>query len=181
LESPVSAVDPGLARPLAPTTSGQNVGARVTVEQQVTRDLTVTYVSNVSSSQQQVIQVEYNLKPQYFDCGFTRSERHVRRGHQNQEALSVAHGCCGNSLQELIEDPAAAPIAACRPPAARGGVEFGCRDWPAVHFVRHPDCPAWPFANASLAAFADESRIDSWISRAILGDSAATFCPRGEP
>jgi len=53
-------VDPGLAG-FGTTTTGQNVGARVTVEQQVTRDLTVTYVSNVSSSQQQVIQVEYNL------------------------------------------------------------------------------------------------------------------------
>jgi translocation and assembly module TamB len=53
-------VDPGLAG-FGTTNSSQNVGARVTVEQQVTRDLTVTYVSNVSSSQQQVIQVEYNL------------------------------------------------------------------------------------------------------------------------
>jgi len=53
-------VDPGLAG-FGTATSGQNLGARVTVEQQVTRDLTVTYVSNVSSSQQQVIQVEYNL------------------------------------------------------------------------------------------------------------------------
>jgi len=53
-------VDPGLAG-FGTSTSGQNLGARVTVEQQVTRDLTVTYVSNVSSSQQQVIQVEYNL------------------------------------------------------------------------------------------------------------------------
>jgi translocation and assembly module TamB len=51
-------VDPGLAG-VATTGSGQNVAARVTVEQQVTRDLTVTYVSNVSSTQQQVIQVEY--------------------------------------------------------------------------------------------------------------------------
>ena len=33
----------------------------MTVEQQVTRDLTITYVSNVSSTQQQVIQVEYNV------------------------------------------------------------------------------------------------------------------------
>ena len=53
-------VDPGLAG-VGTTGSGQNVGARVTVEQQVTRDLTVTYVSNVSSTQQQVIQVEYIL------------------------------------------------------------------------------------------------------------------------
>ncbi|HUL34004.1 MAG TPA: translocation/assembly module TamB domain-containing protein [Candidatus Eisenbacteria bacterium] len=53
-------VDPGLAG-AASTGSGQNVAARVTVEQQVTRNLTVTYVSNVSSTQQQVIQVEYNV------------------------------------------------------------------------------------------------------------------------
>ena len=55
-------VDPGLAG--VGTTgsgSGQNVAARVTVEQQVTRDLSVTYVSNVSSTQEQVIQIEYNL------------------------------------------------------------------------------------------------------------------------
>jgi translocation and assembly module TamB len=55
-------VDPGLAG--VGTTgsgSGQNVAARVTVEQQVTRDLAVTYVSNVSSTQEQVIQIEYNL------------------------------------------------------------------------------------------------------------------------
>jgi len=41
--------------------AAQNAAARVTVEQQVTRDLTITYVSNVGSTQQQVIQVEYNL------------------------------------------------------------------------------------------------------------------------
>jgi len=53
-------VDPGLAG-VGSTGSGQNVAARVTVEQQVARNLTVTYVSNVSSTQQQVIQVEYNV------------------------------------------------------------------------------------------------------------------------
>ena len=53
-------VDPGLAG-VPSTPSGQNNGARVTVEQQVTRNLTITYVSNVSSTQQQVIQVEYNV------------------------------------------------------------------------------------------------------------------------
>ena len=41
--------------------SEQSAAARVTVEQQVTRNLTITYVSNVSSTQQQVIQVEYNV------------------------------------------------------------------------------------------------------------------------
>jgi translocation and assembly module TamB len=53
-------VDPGLAE-VGSTGSSQNAAARVTVEQQVTRNLTITYVSNVGSTQQQVIQVEYNL------------------------------------------------------------------------------------------------------------------------
>ena len=53
-------VDPGLAG-VGSSGSGQNAAARVMVEQQVTRTLTVTYVSNVSSTQQQVIQVEYNV------------------------------------------------------------------------------------------------------------------------
>ncbi|MGB7281553.1 MAG: translocation/assembly module TamB domain-containing protein [Candidatus Acidiferrum sp.] len=53
-------VDPGLAE-VGSTASSQNAAARVTVEQQVTRDLTITYVSNVGSTQQQVIQVEYNI------------------------------------------------------------------------------------------------------------------------
>jgi len=53
-------VDPGLVG-VGTSSSGQNAAARVTVEQQVTPTLTVTYVSNVSSTQQQVIQVEYNV------------------------------------------------------------------------------------------------------------------------
>ena len=53
-------VDPGLAG-VGATGSEQNAAARVTVQQQITRDLTITYVSNVSSTQQQVIQVEYNV------------------------------------------------------------------------------------------------------------------------
>jgi translocation and assembly module TamB len=52
-------VDPGLTE--VGSTSGQNASARVTVEQRVARDLTITYVSNVSSTQEQVIQVEYNV------------------------------------------------------------------------------------------------------------------------
>jgi translocation and assembly module TamB len=52
-------VDPGLAGIGA--TGTQNAAARVTVQQQVTRNLTVTYVSNVGSTQQQVIQVEFNV------------------------------------------------------------------------------------------------------------------------
>ena len=53
-------VDPGLAG-VGATGSEQNAAARVTVQQQIARDLTITYVSNVSSTQQQVIQVEYNV------------------------------------------------------------------------------------------------------------------------
>jgi translocation and assembly module TamB len=51
-------VDPGLNGVTA-TGSGQNATARITVEQQVTSNLTVLYESNVNSTQQQVIQVEY--------------------------------------------------------------------------------------------------------------------------
>jgi len=53
-------VDPGLTG-AGTTGSDQNAAARITVEQQITRNLTITYVSNVSSTQQQVIQVEYNV------------------------------------------------------------------------------------------------------------------------
>src|SRR5215831_2468845 len=53
-------MDPGLTG-VGSTSSGQNAGARVTVEQQIARNLTITYVSNVSSTQEQVIQVEYNV------------------------------------------------------------------------------------------------------------------------
>jgi translocation and assembly module TamB len=53
-------VDPGLAG-VGSTGSEQNAAARITVEQQIARNFTITYVSNVSSTQQQVIQVEYNV------------------------------------------------------------------------------------------------------------------------
>jgi len=53
-------VDPGLAG-VGSTSSQQSAASRVTVEQQIARNLTITYVSNVSSTQQQVIQVEYNV------------------------------------------------------------------------------------------------------------------------
>jgi len=53
-------VDPGLGG-VGSTGTEQNAAARVTVEQQIAHNLTITYVSNVSSTQQQVIQVEYNV------------------------------------------------------------------------------------------------------------------------
>lgn len=46
---------------LAGTGSEQNATARITIEQQLTRDLVITYVTNVTSTQQQIIQVEYNV------------------------------------------------------------------------------------------------------------------------
>jgi len=55
-------VDPGLTTLGGTATApDQNPAARVTVEQQVSRNLTITYVSNVGSTQEQVIQVEYNV------------------------------------------------------------------------------------------------------------------------
>jgi len=51
-------IDPGLAG-VGSTGASQNAAARVTVEQQIAHNLTITYVSNVGSTQQQVIQVEY--------------------------------------------------------------------------------------------------------------------------
>jgi translocation and assembly module TamB len=51
-------VDPGLTG-VGASGSEQNAAARITVEQQIARNLTITYVSNVSSTQEQVIQVEY--------------------------------------------------------------------------------------------------------------------------
>lgn len=47
---------------LAGTTAGQNTAARVTIEQQFSRNLTITYITNVTSTQQQVIQIEYTVR-----------------------------------------------------------------------------------------------------------------------
>jgi translocation and assembly module TamB len=47
---------------LAGTTTESTASARVTIEQQVTRDLTITYSSNAASDQEQLIQVEYHVK-----------------------------------------------------------------------------------------------------------------------
>jgi len=42
-----------------------NPNARLTVEQQVSDNVTITYITNLSQSAQQVIQFEYNINPQY--------------------------------------------------------------------------------------------------------------------
>ena len=48
---------------LSTTTAGSNPAARVTIEQQFARNLTVTYSTDVTSTQQQVIQIEYAVRP----------------------------------------------------------------------------------------------------------------------
>jgi len=50
-------VDPGLSG----VGATQNTTARITVQQRISHDLTVTYVTDVTSTQRQVIQFEYNL------------------------------------------------------------------------------------------------------------------------
>jgi translocation and assembly module TamB len=52
-------VDPFVAE----TATESNAAARVTIQKQVTHDLSITYSSNASSSQYQLIQVEYAVKP----------------------------------------------------------------------------------------------------------------------
>lgn len=48
---------------VAGTATESNAAARVTIQQQVTRDLTITYSTNAATSNQyQLIQVEYALK-----------------------------------------------------------------------------------------------------------------------
>jgi translocation and assembly module TamB len=47
---------------LGGTTTGQETSARVTISQQFSRDLIITYVTNVTSTQQQIIQIEYSVR-----------------------------------------------------------------------------------------------------------------------
>ncbi len=54
-------VDPGLTG----VGATQNTTARITVQQRVSPDLTVTYVTDVTSTQRQVIQIEYNISRKY--------------------------------------------------------------------------------------------------------------------
>ena len=53
-------VDPSY---LSTTTVGANPAARITVQQQFARNLVITYSSDVNSTQQQVIQIEYTVRP----------------------------------------------------------------------------------------------------------------------
>ncbi|HUJ39557.1 MAG TPA: translocation/assembly module TamB domain-containing protein [Candidatus Acidoferrales bacterium] len=54
-------VDPGLTG----VGATQNTTARITVQQRISHDLTITYVSDVTSTQRQVIQLEYNVSRKF--------------------------------------------------------------------------------------------------------------------
>jgi translocation and assembly module TamB len=54
-------VDPGLTG----VGATQTTTARITVQQRISHDLTVTYVTDVTSTQRQVIQIEYNLSRKF--------------------------------------------------------------------------------------------------------------------
>ncbi|MGB6875628.1 MAG: translocation/assembly module TamB domain-containing protein [Candidatus Acidiferrales bacterium] len=55
-------IDPFLASSLAQSGVTQTTEARVTIQKQVTRDLSVTYSTNAASNQQQVIEVDYAIR-----------------------------------------------------------------------------------------------------------------------
>jgi translocation and assembly module TamB len=55
-------IDPFLATSLATTGVTQTTEARVTIQKQVTHDLSVTYSTNAASNQQQVIEVDYSFR-----------------------------------------------------------------------------------------------------------------------
>jgi len=53
-------VDPNY---IASTSASQNPAARVTIAQQFSRNLIITYSTDVTSTQQQIIQIEYSVRP----------------------------------------------------------------------------------------------------------------------
>jgi translocation and assembly module TamB len=55
-------IDPFLASTLATSGVTQTTEARVTIQKQVTHDLSVTYSTNAASNQQQVIEVDYAIR-----------------------------------------------------------------------------------------------------------------------
>ncbi|MGB7081714.1 MAG: translocation/assembly module TamB domain-containing protein, partial [Candidatus Acidiferrales bacterium] len=55
-------IDPFLASSIVGQSVTQTTEARVTVQKQVTRDLSVTYSTNAASNQQQVIEVDYAIR-----------------------------------------------------------------------------------------------------------------------
>ena len=54
--------------------SENNPSARVTIEQQISNDVTFTYATSLTQSAETVIQVEYNIDKNVFDCRGTGPE-----------------------------------------------------------------------------------------------------------
>jgi translocation and assembly module TamB len=54
-----------LGSPIATLASQQNSVASVTIEQQVTRGLVITYITNVTTTQYQVIEIEYTINREF--------------------------------------------------------------------------------------------------------------------
>ena len=79
-------IDPNVAVP------GFGSGARVTVEQQVTHDLTLTYVTDTSYSQYRIIQFEWNISNNVSVLGSPRPERSFRHRIPFSPALQVSRG-----------------------------------------------------------------------------------------
>ena len=53
-------IDPGLGND-----NGQNSGPRIAIQQSVTSNLLVTFATDVTSTQRQVIQIEYKFNPNW--------------------------------------------------------------------------------------------------------------------
>ena len=55
--------------PIVGLTAPQNTGASVTIEQQVSRGLVVTYITDITTTQYQIIQIEYTINREYSVVG----------------------------------------------------------------------------------------------------------------
>ena len=69
-----------------------NPNARLTVEQQVSNNVTLTYITNLTRSAQQVIQFEYNINSEYTSPGHPRRKwrGQFRPVDSEEEAIGTA-------------------------------------------------------------------------------------------
>ncbi len=63
--------------------------ARLTFEQQVSSDITLTYITNLAVANQQIVRVEWDLNKTVVGGGAPRRERSFRHGLPIQEAIQV--------------------------------------------------------------------------------------------
>ena len=84
---------------VAGTATESNAAARVTIQQQVARDLTITYSTNAATTNQyQLIQVEYALRRELSVDLPARHQRHLRLRHQVGRSISSS----GRGTYELL-------------------------------------------------------------------------------